>query len=230
MCSKNIGDLMKLNNMTWTEAVEKCKDKIILIPHGSTEEHGYHLPLKTDALVAEKVCEIFYDSEEVVVAPVMNYTGLKSTKQMPGTVGPNPEEYEIWMNTVVSDFMKLNPKKVFFFFGHDGSTERNVINKMIEEYGEKLDYAGSSGIDKEAHELGITESTGHGGEGETSLMLYLDPENVKMDKAVDDEWPENYSEVGISKSGAHGKPTKGTAEKGKKLLDFYRERLREALE
>lgn len=221
---------MKLEDMSWNEAVEKCKDKIILVPHGSTEEHGYHLPLKTDALIAERVCEIFYDSDDVVVVPVMKYTGLKSTKQMPGTIGPNPEEYETWMKTVISDFMKLNPKEVFFFLGHDGSTERNVLNKMKEEFGEKLDYLGASTLDKQTYETGITGSTGHGGEGETSLMLYLDSEHVKIDKAVDEDWPENYNEVGISKSGAHGKPTKGTAGKGKKLLDFYREKLREALE
>ena len=83
---------MKLANMSWDEAVEKCKEKIILIPHGSTEEHGYHLPLKTDTLVSEKVCEIFCESEDVVVSPVMNYTCMKSTKQMPGTVGPNRKE------------------------------------------------------------------------------------------------------------------------------------------
>jgi len=220
---------MKLDEMTWIEAVEKCKNKIILVPHGSTEEHGYHLPLKTDALVADKVCEIFYDSEGVVVAPVMKYTGLKSTKQMPGTVGPNPEEYEIWMRTIISDFMKLNPKEVFFFLGHDGSTERSVLNKMKEEFGEKVEYLGASTLDKEAFETGITESTGHAGEGETSLMLYLDPEHVKMNKAVDENWPENYSEVGISKSGAHGRPKNGSVEKGKKLLEFYRKSLRNCL-
>lgn len=213
--------------MTWNEAVEKCKNKIILVPHGSTEEHGYHLPLKTDAFVAERVCEIFYDSKDVVVAPVMRYTGLKLTKQMPGTVGPNPEEYEAWMEVIISDFMKLKPKKVFFFLGHDGGTQRAVLDKMKKKY--KVDYLGGSLLDDEACEKGITESTGHAGEGETSLMLYLDAKNVKMKDAVDEEWPENRYEIGIGKSGANGKPTKGTAKKGKILLDLYREKLKEAL-
>jgi len=221
---------MKLDEMSWDEAIVKCKNKIILVPHGSTEEHGYHLPLKTDALVAEKICEIFYDSKGVVVAPVMNYTGLKATKQMPGTVGPNPAEYEPWLRAIISDFMKLKPKKVFFFLGHDGSTQRRILDKMKEEFEDKIKYLGASSIDKEAHEAGITESVGHAGEGETSLMLYLDSECVKMKKAIDEKWPENYNELGISKSGINGKPTMATVEKGKKLLEFYRQKLKKALQ
>ena len=102
---------MKLDNMSWDETVGKCKDKIILIPHGSTEQHGYHLPLKTDALIAEKVCEIFYDSDDIVVAPVMRYTGMKTTKEMPGTVGPNPEEYEI-KSFLPAGFDTANPPHI----------------------------------------------------------------------------------------------------------------------
>lgn len=217
--------------MSWSEAVERCKGKTILVPHGSTEEHGYHLPLKTDALVAEKVCEAFYDSNEVVVAPVMNYTGLRATKQMPGTVGPNPPEYEQWLRTVISDFMKLEPNKVFLFLGHDGGTNREVLGKLREEFGEdKLGYLGAVDCDVAARDAGITETRGHAGEGETSLLLYLDPKSVNMYKAVDDKWPENFNEVGINKSGVNGQPTKATAEKGKKLLEFYQDKLAKALE
>lgn len=221
---------MKLEDMSWDEAAEKCKDKIILVPHGSTEEHGYHLPLKTDSLIAEKVCEVFYDSEEVVVAPVMRYTGLKATKQMPGTVGPNAEEYEAWLRIIISDFMKLKPRKVFFFLGHDGGTQHRVLNKLKQEFGEnKLSYLGSVDCGRAARKAGITETGGHAGEGETSFILYLDPKTVKMDKAVDEDWPENWKDGRISESGVHGRPTKATAEKGKKLLEFYIQKLREAL-
>ncbi|MBU4124158.1 MAG: creatininase family protein, partial [Nanoarchaeota archaeon] len=206
---------MKLADMTWKEATEKCKDKIILIPHGSTEQHGYHLPLKTDAFIAEKVCEIFYDSKDVVVAPVMNYTGVRAGKFKLGTVGPNADEYEEWLKVIISDFMKLKPGKVFFFLGHDGKTQRLVLNKLIEVYGDKLGYLGAGDCDIND----ITETGGHAGEGETSLMLYLDPKNVQMDKAVDEPWPEDTTN-GISESGSDGFPTKATAEKGKLLLEL----------
>lgn len=221
---------MKLVDMSWDEAVKKCKGKIILVPHGSTEEHGYHLPLKTDAFIAEKICESFYNSKEIIVAPVMRYTGLRATKQMPGTVGPNVAEYEQWTRTIVSDLMKLKPRKVFFFLAHDGGTNRTVLDKLKEEFGKgKLDYLGSGTVDAEAKKLGLIESGGHAGEGETSLMLYLDSENVKMNKAVDEEWPDNWKEIGITKSGSSGYPTKATARKGKKLFEFQKKRLRESL-
>jgi creatinine amidohydrolase len=221
---------MKLAHMSWDEAVKKCRGKIILVPHGSTEEHGYHLPLRTDALVAEKICEIFFDSKEVVVSPIMNYTGVKTTKQMPGTIGPNPEEYELWLKTIIYDFMKLEPKKIFFFLAHDGNTQRNFLNKMKLEYGEeKISYLGCSSLDRQAYEIGITESTGHAGEGETSLILFLDSKNVKMEKASDQKWIENNNDKKISRSGVDGKPTKATVQKGRKLVEFYRNKLEEAL-
>ncbi|MDD5416634.1 MAG: creatininase family protein [Candidatus Aenigmarchaeota archaeon] len=217
---------MKLDDMSWNEAVKKCKGKIILIPHGSTEEHGYHLPIKTDALVAEHVCKIFYNSKDVVVAPVMNYTGVVSTKQMPGTIGPNKEEYESWIRTILSDILKLKPKKIFFFLGHDGNTQREILNKIKKEFG-IVDYLGSSSL--EAKQKGIIETGGHAGEGETSIMLYIDKKNVNMKRAVNERWPSNFKEIGISKSGVDGYPTKATQVKGKKMLLFMQKKLKEAM-
>ena len=216
--------------MSWSEAVEKCKGKIILVPHGSTEEHGYHLPLKTDALIAERVCAEFYDSDEIVVAPTMRYTGMRSTKQVPGTVGPTSSEYEVVLRAIISDFIKLEPKKILFFLAHDGTTNRKILDKLREEFGkDKMDYFSCSKYNVEAEESGILETGGHAGEGETSLALLFDSENVHMDKAVDEKWPENYTEVGISPSGVDGYPTKATLEKGKKMLEFYKDNLRTLL-
>ncbi|MFH0986998.1 MAG: creatininase family protein [Candidatus Micrarchaeota archaeon] len=216
---------MKLEDMSWDEAVKKCRGKVILVPHGSTEEHGYHLPLKTDALSAEKVCAEFYGSKTMIVAPVIAYAGLHATKQMPGTIGPNPEEYKKWIVTIVSDFMKLKPKKVIFFLGHDGRTARRAFKKAKKRF-RRIEYFGYHEGGKKAIEREIISSTGHAGEGETSLMLYLDRKNVKMARAVDERWPKK----GVSKSGVDGWPSKATATKGKKLFKLYVEMVKEALD
>lgn len=216
---------MKLADMTWDEAVQKCKGKIILIPHGSTEEHGYHLPLKTDAFVAEKICAEFYNDPNVIVAPVMQYTAVKSTKQMPGTVGMDEPEYDIFIETIIKDFEKLNPKYILFFLAHDGSMKRKLFDKLEKIY-PKIKRMHSTQVRQKAVDKKIIETEGHAGEGETSLMLFLDEKNVKMSKAVDEEWPENYKDVGISKSGVCGWPTKSTKEKGKKLFEFHVSELR----
>ena len=209
--------------MTWDEAVEKCAGKPILVPHGSLEEHGYQLPLKTDQAIAEAVCGRFNDREDVIVAPSMNYTALVSTKAIPGTVGANPPEYKEWIRSVFLDFMKLKPSKVVFMHAHDGSTQKAVFDELEQEYPE-LSRVSASKLDKGAVGT-ITESPGHAGEGETSMMLVIDPEHVKMDKCVDEKWPEG----GVSKSGVNGYPSKATKEKGEKLLDHYAAAVDEAL-
>lgn len=130
---------MKLENMSWDEAVCKVRGKTILVPHGSTEEHGFHLPLKTDALVAEKVCGAFNLSKNVVVAPAMYYTESRRTKAMPGTVGPNKEEYAKWLESLITDFLKLKPRRIVFFLAHYGTTQREVFPKLVKKFGGKLD-------------------------------------------------------------------------------------------
>lgn len=72
---------------------------------------------------------------------------------------------------------------------------------------------------------GIIESRGHAGEGETALLLFLEPKNVKMSKAVDETWPEG----GISKSGVNGYPTKATKSKGRALYNFLVKKIAERI-
>lgn len=227
LLKKRKSEEMKLEDMSWDEAKEKCAGKIILVPHGSIEQHGYHLPLKTDALVAEKVCETFYDSEDIVVAPVMKYTGVSGGKQKPGTVGFEDKEHIKHLETIIDDYLKLKPKKVVFYLGHEWGRSHELLKPLKEKYGNKWGYTCFLG--RLAAKQGMIGNSYHAGEGETSLMLFLDPEHVKMNKAVNENWPRNWREVGISESGTGGDPTNATAEKGKKLFEFYVQKLKEEL-
>jgi len=200
---------MLLEEMSWNEAERLCEGNVILVPHGSTEEHGFHLPLNTDAVIAERVCREFARSERVVVAPTMNYTALRRTKVIPGTIGPNEDEYRQWLRSIMTDFLKLKPKRVVFFLAHDGSTQRRVFDGLKTEFGQKLQVI---------HVMDMNVGAlGHAGEGETSVMLYLVPKLVKMGRAVDEKWPEG----GISRSGVNGSPTKASKQEGKRLFGSY---------
>ena len=207
---------MKLENMSWDEAIQKVRGKTILVPHGSTEEHGYHLPLKTDALIAERICAPYYKSKNVVVAPTMNYTASKKTKEMPGTVGPNKKEYINWIESIIIDFLKLKPYRIVFFLGHDGRTQREVFSKLTKKF-RMVHFIESSELSEKAMKRKIIDGRGHAGEGETSLMLFLEPKNVKMNKAVDEIWPADRA----GKSGVNGYPTKATKDKGKALYKLF---------
>ncbi len=211
--------------MSWFEAKEKCKDKIILVPHGSIEQHGYHLPLKTDAAIAERVCEEFYNSKEIVVAPVIEYTGVGREK--PGTIGMDEGPDIDILRTIIKDILKLKPKKIVFFFGHNwGKRSEERLLPLKKDFGEKVVFIHS--LSWLAEKEGIIETGGHGGEGETSLMLFIDPDSVKMERAVNDIWPRKGPGHMTSESGVDGYPSKATKEKGKLMLEFYIQKLKEA--
>ncbi len=211
---------MLLEEMSWDEAVGKCAGKVVLVPHGSTEEHGYHLPLNTDAVIAEHVCRAFAKSKDVVVAPTMTYTALRSTKAFPGSVGSDEPEYRQMLEAVVTDFLKLKPRLVAFFLAHDGKTQRRVFDEIKTGFGKVLRVIHVEDLNRK---LGMS---GHAGEGETSLMLCFAPSTVKMDRAVDDKWPEG----GVSRSGVNGIPTRASKQKGKRLFDSYVKEVGKVLE
>lgn len=61
-----------MTNMTWKE-YEAKKDRILILPIGSTEQHGPHLPLSVDAVIAEKIALKFAEKVDGIVAPTLSY-------------------------------------------------------------------------------------------------------------------------------------------------------------
>ena len=93
---------MKLNMLKYTEIKEYLKEKdSLLIPIGTCEQHGLHLPLCTDTIVAEKMCDEISDKYGILVAPTVNY-GVNlplDNNTMAGTTGIS---YEVLKETLRS--------------------------------------------------------------------------------------------------------------------------------
>lgn len=65
---------MKLEELTWKEVEEYLKtDKRLIVPIGTCEQHGLHLPLNTDTLVADKLAEYLSQETGILVSPTLNY-------------------------------------------------------------------------------------------------------------------------------------------------------------
>ena len=75
-----------MENMTWNEVERKLKEtRTGIIPFGSTEEHGYHLPLSTDYLVAYEIAKRIADETPALVTPPVCYGVCRRGETFPGT-------------------------------------------------------------------------------------------------------------------------------------------------
>jgi creatinine amidohydrolase/Fe(II)-dependent formamide hydrolase-like protein/7-cyano-7-deazaguanine synthase in queuosine biosynthesis len=240
-----------LGLMTWQEAERKLEDvDIALLPVGSIEQHGPHLPLDTDAFDAEylalevaKACQ----SPRPVVFPLIPYGVSYHHSDFGGTLSVSPETlsrlvYEIGMSAAQQGILKL-----LIINGHGGNGPAlhfaaQMINRDAHIF-TCVDTGESSDTDIEG--LVETPNDVHAGEIETSTALATRPDLVNL-KAAERFVPRfssrymNFSSkrsVGwyahvarISSNGVLGDPTCASRDKGKKIWEVMIKNLVEFVE
>ncbi|MCM8804036.1 MAG: creatininase family protein [Candidatus Omnitrophica bacterium] len=240
----------KFEENTYEELKEAIsKNVIILFPIGQIEEHGLHLPLKTDAFIAEKICEKISEISKipVIIMPCIYYGySTKEVKRWPGCSGVEIETFIKYVYDICFSLIEMGFKKIVIVSSHGNHTGalEVVVRKIADNCGVYIALTVPNIIAKEKInkilEMGWRGSC-HGGEYETSLMLYLDQESVKMEKATDKDilkinkkfYPGKafISTWGLqkSKTGIYGAPKYASKEKGKKLFDVIVEEYLEFL-
>ena len=190
-------------------------DAAVIIPVGSIEQHGNHLPVNTDIncsfSIAKSVAEKI-DDFPVLVAPPIWWGFSPHHMRYPGTISLKLHTYIDVLTDVVASIAAHGFKKIVLLNGHGGNI--GVISSMRRQLmnpdsGESpcIGYTYFTLVDKELQAISEADFViGHAAEIETSLQLYLQPELVDKEAAT---WV----------SGVHGDPTKGTYEKGKWLFE-----------
>jgi len=221
------------------EAVEK--NTLIIFPIGQTEEHGMHLPVKTDAFIAEKIAEkvaekIKNEIPVLVMPTVWSGYSMKAVTRWPGTIRLKPETFMNMVFDICGSLIEMGFRKIMLISSHGNHTGmlRAVVRKIADEYSVYMALTFPVLMAKERfEEVSRAGKAGscHAGEYETSLMLYLAEELVEMEKAISEDkiayFPKFYSDKiyfsiwGIQKSGtgAYGDPTVATKETGEKIMD-----------
>jgi len=232
---------MKLSEMTWQDAREylESSDSLIL-PIGTCEQHGPHLPLATDTLIAEAFASGVSEATGVAVAPTLAYgVNLPCDRYTPGNSGLTFDAMRASVSAILSDWRRQGFGSFFvvtahacayagFGFAHHEAIKEGALPLMEAgaaayvlfpfwtDIGDLLD--GQSGI-------------GHACEVETSLALHLFPDLAHMDRARD---PEPWGGVsrfdpyigGVAQGppspdwqGGTGRPTLATADKGRAIFE-----------
>jgi creatinine amidohydrolase len=219
-----------LENLTWYEAEQALKpETVVVLPIGAAaKEHGPHLKLKTDWTVAEYIKKRVLDKSEVVIAPTIAYNYYPAFTEYPGSTTLRLETARDLIIDICRSLARYGPKK--FYALNMGISTLHALEpaaKILGAEGITLRYTDLEEI------LGPVEKTvsrqeggTHADEGETSMMLYIDPSSVNMSKAVKDYHPDggpltrNPKGKGTySPTGAWGDPTLASRAEGEKLVE-----------
>jgi len=234
-----------LYQWTWAEIKDYLKkDSVMIVPFGSTEQHGLHLPLGTDALVAIRLAEDAARITKTIVAPPCWYGWSPHHMAYPGTISITPETLTRVLYEVLRSLIYHRFKRLIVINGHRMANLpplQIAATRIRNETGAYVTVA-------DPFYLGDTVSrkikdsppggVGHAEELETSHMMHIYPELVNIKKAVKNLPPKKKFHVSdpyvitdrtftpsslesfrkiTEPSGVTGDPTLATAEKGKRL-------------
>ncbi len=205
----------------------------IFLPLGAIEAHGAHLPLETDNILVEKYTKLICDKTGGLILPLIPYGQVWSLKDFPGSITISNDTL-INLIFEIGESLYLQGMKVFVLVsGHLGNMEamKNAARKLVAKYTDiHTLYLFYPNIQKLASNVREGEKSHdkyiHACEIETSLMLYLAPEYVEMDKAIvgkpnikqlADYTPTPWSE--FTDTAVLGDATLASAEKGEYLIN-----------
>jgi creatinine amidohydrolase len=238
---------MKLKNMSWPAVREAAPSVVAVLPLGAIEQHGPHLAVSTDAGIVSKIADAVEErlGDSVVLAPTLVFGSSHHHLHFPGTMSLRADLYTQVLLDLVRSLVAGGFRRIVLFNGHGGNVTpaRQALSLASHEFDPTVnpnialatywELAGKSFAGAPPME---SPALSHSCEYETSLMLHLFPERVRMEAArraarpasngyipwEDDEPSRGVTMIKktefISSNGSSGEPHKGTAAKGAHLF------------
>ncbi|MCJ7432425.1 MAG: creatininase family protein [Anaerolineales bacterium] len=223
------------------------RGKVILIPIGHTEQHGYHLPLSVDTIMIDAIAKgtVSKMPTRTFALPVMPYGVSTHRPSFAATMNAGGRAFEDFWVSAIDILAARGFDRYYFMSGHGGNS--SFLVNIVKYAGERhrrifcatayLHTSGSIGAAAlEKYRTSPIGGMGHACELETSFMLHLRPDLCHMERAVDEtdfiatpnyymDWIEGGSLVANppwdddTKTGAYGAGSHATAEKGRLWLE-----------
>lgn len=229
----------RYNRLTWPEMNDAIEmQKVVILPTGSTEQHGHHLPLDVDVFLAESVClEVGKRiPDKVLILPPIAYGLNLHHIDFPGTIHIEPEVFIAFCVNITKSVAYHGFEKILLVNGHgsNGPLINLIARKTVLETNSICAATSYFPMAQEAfNQIKDTAVQAHADEFETSLYLHLAADRVQMDKAgKDDDVVGTYVSSDSTKAvnfndywgrwtelGVHGDATTATAEKGEVIFE-----------
>jgi creatinine amidohydrolase len=245
----------RYEELTWPEMREAiARQPVVLLPFGTVEDHGPHLPINTDNVIVEAICleAARRAPEDMLAMPVVAYGLDEHHMDFPGTVSVDMHTLIAYVADVAISVARHGLTHVLIVNGHGSNAPIADLaaRRVVLETGIICGaMSPNAAIDPTLAEPVFSEmrqsapgGVAHAGEYETAMMLHLRPDLVQMDKAVREtgqlklehfNWDHPEPSVlawqdwwsRMSASGVCGDPTVATAEFGRALFETTVENL-----
>jgi len=223
------------------------RGKVILIPIGHTEQHGYHLPLSVDTIIIDAIAKgtVELVPTRTSVLQVMPYGVSTHRSSFAATMNAGGHAFEDFWLAVIDVLVQRGFDRFYLMSGHGGNS--SFLVNIVKYAGERhrrifcatawLHTSGSIGAEAlKKYRTSPIGGMGHAGELETSYMLHLRPDLCHMERVVDEtnfvstpdyymDWIEGGSLMANPPwdddtiTGSYGAGSHGTAEKGRLWLE-----------
>jgi creatinine amidohydrolase len=222
-----------IEHLPWPEIAElrAANGGLLILPLGATEQHGPHLPVAMDTLLAEALCHAASTRTGVPVLPALRYTTSQGhTTKWPGTFSLRHETLISTLRDIAAWAHATGWKRLIFVNAHFGNDApaRVAIDQL------RLSYLGKLQVGL-VHAFKLSDAIWaeytqdaadlHANQAETALMLHLYPELVRMDQIAAADDPDrtqgtvfSHPVAQTSLNGVTGFPSRATAEQGELLF------------
>lgn len=216
---------MHLNGLTWEEVRDSLGEHdALILPAGICEQHGTHLPLGTDTLTAEYVAERVSERTGVLIAPTLNYgVGLPCDHVFPGSTSVRAVSLRGIVSALARWWTRQGFRHILVLTAHGDPFHLDALRR-----------AAPSVQVRDLYDIPLDDilthqhAPRHACEAETSVILHLAPEAVRLDRVQDFQTPfeafrpylchQRRSPIPGS-PGCQGFPSAATAEKGRRILE-----------
>lgn len=211
-----------------TEDVRKRRPAVAILPVGSFEQHGAYLPLVTDTVVAGAIAAEVAAAYPVHHLPPLTISCSHEHADWPGTVSISATTLFAVVRDIAESLRRSGIGTLILVNGHGGNyVLRNVVQESAGSGTRMALFPGSADWDAARKRAGVetpSHSDMHAGEVETSILLHTRPELVGAGYETADFLADDRRHLltlgmrGYTESGVIGRPSLGSAGKGKELL------------
>jgi creatinine amidohydrolase len=207
----------------------------LIVPAGTCEPHGPHMPMGSDTIIVDRLADDLSAEFGIVRAPTIEYGVNAVTRDAAaGSAAVRRKTLRRWLNDLLPEWERAGVEEFLVLTAHGHAPHQEALATVV------TDRARVRVIDifalHEDPEVAGAEGPIHGGELDTSLLLYLAPQLVRMDRALDCILPETERRryrrgtmlhLPGAAQGSIGTPTRATAERGGELYALIRQRIRD---
>ncbi|MCU4752077.1 creatininase family protein [Halobacteria archaeon AArc-curdl1] len=228
---------MYLADYTWPELESYFDEKsLAIVPIGSTEQHGVHLPEGTDHIIAEGLAREAATRADYLCTPTINIGVSSHHRQFPGTMWVDAPAFRSYVESLSRNLAYHGVDRIVYVNAHGGNVPhlREVGRRLYEdEVAYAIEWMWDESIPELVTEL-FEQNGPHAGPKETSMVWYL-TENVRAEQLeeaketgcvdlADVQTHQNgartfYDAVGNAETGSFGDPSDASKEKGEQLFD-----------